>query len=471
MYEHCFRNLRAETKAKLKESRTPLVGFYGEVSYPIGTINLNVTMGESERLRTIPMEFAIVKSHPPYNVILGRTGLRSLEAVASTIHSMIKFPTANGIAIVTTKKETLHECQRMEDAQGPTWEERVIFQTSDSEGTISMGREESQGQTNKEGDPEGTAQPPPSPPRKDYPDQTITIGGNLSAEYRSGLIEILWKHADAFAWTPADMTGIPRFIAEHKLKTYPHIEPRVQKKQSIASDKRKVVKEEVSEWLKAEIVRRVRYPTWVANPVLDKKPDDSWRMCIDFKDLNKARPKDLYPLSEIDWKIESLMGFKYKCFLDAYKGYHQIQMTKKDEEKTTFHTDEVVFCYTKMPFGLKNDAATYQRLVDTVFEGQIGRNLEAYVDDMVIKSKRELEMTKDVEETLLTLKKVNMKLNPKKCSFGMEEGTFLGYIVTSEGIRANPKKAEAIVNMPSPTNLKQMQRLSGKLAALNRYPA
>ncbi|GKE59547.1 reverse transcriptase domain-containing protein [Tanacetum coccineum] len=98
-----------------------------------------------------------------------------------------------------------------------------------------------------------------------------------------------------------------------------------------------------------------------------------------------------------------------------------------------------------MPFGLKNDAATYQRLVDTVFEGQIGRNLEAYVDDMVIKSKRELEMTKDVEETLLTLKKVNMKLNPKKCSFGMEEGTFLGYIVTSEGIRANPKKAEAIV--------------------------
>ncbi|GJU04038.1 reverse transcriptase domain-containing protein [Tanacetum coccineum] len=276
-----------------------------------------------------------------------------------------------------------------------------------------MGREESQGQTNKEGDPEGTAQPPPSPPRKDtqtyekikgkdehpersleskppekvvihddYPDQTITIGGNLSTEYRSELIEILWKHADAFAWTPADMTGIPRFIAEHKLKTYPHIEPRVQRKRSIAPDKRKV-----------------------ANPVLVKKPDDSWRICIDFKDLNKACPKDRYPLSEIDWKIESLMGFKYKCFLDAYKGYDQIQMTKKNEEKTAFHTDKGVFCYTKMPFGLKNARATYQRLVDTIFEGQIGRNLEAYVDDMVIKSKTKLEMIKDIEETLLTLKK------------------------------------------------------------------
>ncbi|GKB86656.1 reverse transcriptase domain-containing protein [Tanacetum coccineum] len=122
-----------------------------------------------------------------------------------------------------------------------------------------------------------------------------------------------------------------------------------------------------------------------------------------------------------------------------------------------------------MPFGLKNVGATYQRLVDTIFEGQMGRNLEAYVDDMVIKSKTEPEMIKDIEETLLTLKKVIMKLNPKKCSFEMEEGNILGYIVTSKGIRANPEKAKGVVNMPSPRNLKQMQRLSGKLAALNRF--
>ncbi|GJT03970.1 reverse transcriptase domain-containing protein [Tanacetum coccineum] len=267
------------------------------------------------------------------------------------------------------------------------------------------GREEIPGQTDMVEEPNGTIQPSPIPSKKDtqtdekgrgkksledkppekvvihddYPDQTVIIGGNLSAECRSRLVEILRKHADAFAWTPSDMTRIPRFVAEHKLKTYPHIEPTVQRKQSIAPDRRKIVKDEVAEWLKAEIVR-----------------------------------KDLYPLPEIDWKIESLMGFKYKCFLDAYKGYHKIQMAKKDEEKTTFHTDEGVFCYTKMPFGLKNVGATYQRLVDTIFEGQMGRNLEAYVDDMVIKSKTQPEMIKDVKETLLTLKKVNMKLNPKK---------------------------------------------------------
>ncbi|GJX21166.1 reverse transcriptase domain-containing protein, partial [Tanacetum coccineum] len=166
--------------------------------------------------------------------------------------------------------------------------------------------------------------------------------------------------------------------------------------------------------------RRVRYPSWVSNPVLVKKVDGSWRMCIDFKDLNKACPKDLYPLPEIDWKIESLMGFKYKCFLDAYKGYHQIQMTKKDEEKTAFHTEEGVFCYMKMPFGLKNVGATYQRLVDSAFKEQIGVNLEAYVDDMVIKSRTEQDIIKDIEQTFSTLRRINIKLNPKKCSFGAE---------------------------------------------------
>nr|GEX79796.1 reverse transcriptase domain-containing protein [Tanacetum cinerariifolium] len=138
-------------------------------------------------------------------------------------------------------------------------------------------------------------------------------------------------------------------------------------------------------------------------------------------------------------------------------------MTKKDKEKTTFHTNEGVFCYTKMPFGLKNAKATYQRLVNTIFEGQMGSNLEAYMDDMVIKSKTKPEMIKDAEETLLTLKKVNMKLNPKKCSFGMEEGKFLGYIVTFEGIRANLEKAMVVINMSSPSNLKQIHNGRGQL--------
>ncbi|GJR87374.1 reverse transcriptase domain-containing protein [Tanacetum coccineum] len=153
-------------------------------------------------------------------------------------------------------------------------------------------------------------------------------------------------------------------------------------------------------------------------------------MCMDFTDINKAYPKDCYPLPEINWKVESLSGVRLKCFLDSYKGYHQIQITKEDEDKTTFFAGEGIFCYRKMPFGLKNAEATYQRLVDKVFNDQIGRNNEAYVNDMVIKSTSKEDMMKDIQKTFERFRSISMKLNPKKCTFGVEEGPFLGHLIT-----------------------------------------
>ncbi|GJW19804.1 reverse transcriptase domain-containing protein [Tanacetum coccineum] len=185
--------------------------------------------------------------------------------------------------------------------------------------------------------------------------------------------------------------------------------------------------------------------------------------------INKACPKDCYPLPEIDWKIESLVGFRLKCFLDAYKGYHQIQMAKGDEDKTAFFVGEGVFCYGKMPFGLKNAGATYQRLVDKVFSKQIGRNLETYVDDMVIKSTSEEGMLSDIQETFERFRSINMKLNPKKCSFGVEEGPFLGHLITKQGIKANPSKIKAVTELEQPRALKDIQSLNGKLAALSHF--
>ncbi|GKC69102.1 reverse transcriptase domain-containing protein [Tanacetum coccineum] len=135
-------------------------------------------------------------------------------------------------------------------------------------------------------------------------------------------------------------------------------------------------------------------------------------------------PKDYYPLLKIDLNFEAAMGFPFKYFLDAYKGYHQIQMSKDDEEKTAFYTDQGTYCYTKMPFGLKNAGVTYQRLVDLDFQTQLGRNLEACVDEVVIKSKTEQGMIMDKVETFDNLRKINMKLKPKKCSFGVGKGKF-----------------------------------------------
>ncbi|GJW36474.1 reverse transcriptase domain-containing protein [Tanacetum coccineum] len=277
--------------------------------------------------------------------------------------------------------------------------------------------------------------------------------------------------------TCSDMTGIPRtlriggtnFATEHTLNENKKVTPVYQKKRRMAPKWVAVASKEVEELRKAGFLKETRYQTWVANTVMVKKTDRAWRMCVDFTDINKACPKDCYSLPEINWKVDSLSDFKLKCFLDAYKGYHQIQMAREDENKTAFHAPQGVYCYQKMPFELNNVGATYQRLVDNVFESQIGRNMEAYVDDMVIKSIDEADMMANIRETFERLQKINLKLNPKKCSFGMEEGQFLWHVVSKQGIKAKPTKVQALTSLKRPKTIKEVQSLNEKLAALNRF--
>nr|GEW70505.1 reverse transcriptase domain-containing protein [Tanacetum cinerariifolium] len=173
-----------------------------------------------------------------------------------------------------------------------------------------------------------------------------------------------------------NMTGVPRHIVEYRLNIQEGCPPVRQKKRGQAANRNQAILEEVRKLVEAGIMKEVHYHDWLSNSIMVKKHDGSWRMCVDFKDLNKACPKGGYLLPEIDWKVESLCGFAFKCFLDAYKGNHHIQMAKEDEEKTTFITSQGIFCYTKMPFVLRNAGATYQRLVDKAFHKQIGKNLE-----------------------------------------------------------------------------------------------
>nr|GEY53862.1 reverse transcriptase domain-containing protein [Tanacetum cinerariifolium] len=193
-----------------------------------------------------------------------------------------------------------------------------------------------------------------------------------------------------------------RTLAEHRLNIregYSHVR---QKKKGQAPERAKAIQAEVQKLVEAGIMGEVYYHDWLSNPIMVKKHDGSWQMCVDFTDLNKACPQDCYPISEIDWKVKSLCGYPFKCFLDAYKCYHQIQLAELDEKKTTFHTGQGVYYYIKMPFGLKNVGATYQRLMDKAFDSQIGRNIEVYVDDLVVKSYTEAEMLRDIDETFRT---------------------------------------------------------------------
>ena len=128
-----------------------------------------------------------------------------------------------------------------------------------------------------------------------------------------------------------------------------------------------------------------------------------------------------------------------------------------------------LYYYKVMPFGLKNVGATYQRLVNKMFSKQIGRNMEVYVDDMLVKSKEEFAHLDDLKETFATLRKYKMKLNPSKCAFGVASGKFLRLVVSQRGIKTNPKKVQAILDMASPKTVKEVQKLIGRIAALNRF--
>jgi hypothetical protein len=258
-------------------------------------------------------------------------------------------------------------------------------------------------------------------------------------------------------------------VIEHKLDIDPVFKPIRQKEERYTPERCEAIRLEVNKLLEAGFIRRVVYPSWLANLILVEKSDGSWHMCIDYTSLNKACPKDEYPLPRICQIIDFMSSCELLPFLDAYSGYHQISLVIDDEEKTAFITSFGIFCYTKMVFGLKNGGATYQKCVHTVLESQIGRNVEAYIDDKVVKSEKRGDLLDDLKETFENLHKSKMMPNPKKCVFGVSSGKLLGYMVSSRGIDANPKNVEAIENLQPPGTRKEIQKLTGMMAALSRF--
>ncbi|XP_022880562.1 uncharacterized protein LOC111397817 [Olea europaea var. sylvestris] len=270
---------------------------------------------------------------------------------------------------------------------------------------------------------------------KIVPRRKVTIGRGLNVAVMSELLSYLSCNINVFAWNVEDMPGIDLEVTLHRLN----------------------------------FVREVQYLEWLANVVLVKKANGKWRVCIDFTDLNKACPKDSYPLPRIDNLVDSTLGHMLYNFLDAFSGYHQIFMAEEDQEKTSFMVDSTIYCYRVMPFGLKNVGATYQRLVNKIFAKLIGKTVKAYVDDMVVKNKQLNSHVSNLEEVFATLSRYNMKLNPTKCAFGVASGKFLGFMITQRGIEANPDKIQALISMEAPKCKRDIQKLTGRVAVLNRF--
>ena len=223
------------------------------------------------------------------------------------------------------------------------------------------------------------------------------------------------------------MLDISPEVIQHRLNMNPERKPVQQRRRAFAPERDQAVTEEVTKLLTVSFIKEVYYPDWLANVVLVKKENWKWRMCVDFTDLNRACPKDSFPLPRIDQLMDSIALL---TFMDTFSRYNQIKMAEEDQEKTAFITSQGLYCYKVIPFGLKNAEAAYQRLVNKMFNKQIGRNMEVYVDDMLVKSKEKLAHLNNLKETFATFKQYQMRLNLRKCVFGVASGKFLGFMVS-----------------------------------------
>ncbi|XP_072078109.1 uncharacterized protein [Arachis hypogaea] len=324
------------TKMKLSEkliqpSSGELIGFSGERVPIMGHIWLKNTMGEIPMSKSIDIQYLIVNCYSPYNIILGRPALNIFRAVVSTLHLCVKFSVQeNKIATVYADHQEARQCYNaglkpVQTEQEARPQVQTIHTTANSATLADLDPREDLGERPR--------------PMDNLQQVTLTaddkqctyVGEALEGADRARLIHILRQNADLFAWTSDDMPGINPEVICHKLAIDKTIRPVAQKKRNLGEEKKQAALEETQKLLNAGFIREIRFTTWLSNVVM-------------------------------------------------------ILMHPEDQSKTAFITEHGNFCYKVMPFGLKNAGATYQRLMDKVFQQQIGRNMEVYVDDMVAKT-------------------------------------------------------------------------------------
>lgn len=438
----------------------------------------------------------MVDHRSAYHGVLGRPALNELGAVTSIHHLCMKFPTDRGIATLRGDQMGSRKCylnslrkseprstnmiyldEEMVDApaEGSAPEEgedvemisAVIDEIPPEQGSVDTVLDPRITESNSQAAPVEELEPFQVDP--DDPTRVLQVGKELGSERKGLLKNFLLANLDVFAWKHGDMVGIDPKVSCHHLNIDPKFTSHRQKRRTLNPERYEALKEEVHKLVSNGFIREATYPKWVSNPVLVKKHNGKWRVCIDFSNLNQACPKDSFPLPRIDQLVDATARHKLLSFMDAYSGYNQIPMYPPDEENTSFITDRGLYCYRVMPFGLKNAGATYQRLVNRMFANLLGKTMEVYVDDMLVKSLETEDHIEHLTGAFEILRKFQMKLNPLKCAFGVASGKFLGYMVNQRGIEANPDKIRALLDMRSPHKPKEVQSLTGRLAALNRF--
>ena len=292
---------------------------------------------------TTTARFLIVDAPSAYNMLLGRPSLNAIKAIPSAYHMMVKFPTVSGVGMARGDQRVARECYSASMKQKAV--DNIYLDELDMRDEV-------------------LTQPEPSEEQEpvsldDDLEHLAYIGSNLAEDLKSPLTHFLRQNKDVFAWKQADMGGIDPTVITHRLNVSPSFKPVKQKRRSFAPERQKAINKEVGKLLQARAIREVEYPEWLANVVLVKKANGKWRLCIDFTDVNRACPKDSFPLPRINLIVDATVDHELLSFMDAFSGYNQISMDLDDQEKTSFVTAQGTYCYRVMPFELENAGATY----------------------------------------------------------------------------------------------------------------
>ena len=315
----------------------------------------------------------------------------------------------------------------------------------------------------------------------------VIISSKLSILQEEKLLRVLREHKKAIGWTLADIQGISPKICSHKILMEDDFKTVVQPQRRLNPHMQEVVKKEVIKLMDANIIYPISDSPWVSpvqcvpkkggitvvpnenNELIPTRTVTGWRVCIDYRRLNDATRKDHFPLPFIDQILERLAGHDFYCFLDRYSGYNQIHVAPEDQEKTTFTCPYGTFAYRRMPFGLCNAPATFQRCMLAIFHDMVGEFLEVFMDDFSVFGSSFDVCLDNLKSVLARCEETNLVLNWEKCHFMVNEGIVLGHKISSKGIEVDRGKVEAIEKLPPPTSVKEIRSFLGHAGFYRRF--
>ena len=299
-----------------------------------------ITFGYVHNTRTEKVVFDNVDMDYPYNAIIGRGTLKAFEEILHPTYLCMKILADQGPIAVHGSQEAARR------AEGNWTDSRAIHNIDEAEAHQHLKYIRDKAAS--------TDQPKSMLLCKDIAEQKVLFGSQLSEEQEKTLLKFLFNNKDVFAWSTNDICDVNRDVIEHSLNVDPAARPRKQKLGKILDDKAEGARNEVKRLLSVGVIIEVTYPEWLANTVTVKKANGKCRMCIDFTNLNKACPKDEFPLSRIVSLIDASATSELMSLLDCYSSYHQIWMKNQDEPKKSFITPNGTYCYLRMPEGLKD---------------------------------------------------------------------------------------------------------------------